>query len=197
MTHDVSQTHDEQQNPSEQPSSPDSQPSILDKLSCSSPSVSQGSSSSSSSSSSSECESDVGVKICVSIPTPIITNKLVGDNLDKNIKARDVRADYQGRSLHFFQMYAVKDRVDLSDLPDNGIKYPDISTISMKDVLPTSADQNALYTNFSKLIARVLIKRMPFFKKFGKGVACHIKHEKYVEMSQKSEVVSTHNNHYA
>ena len=50
-----------------------------------------------------------------------------------------------------------------------------------------------LYTPFLKADSLSLDKTYAF-KKFRKGVACHIKHEKYMEMSQKSEVVSTHNN---
>ena len=68
----------------------------------------------------------------------------MGDNLDKNVKARDVRAYYQGRSLCFFQMYAKTELT--SPIYLTMALNIDISTICMKDVLPTSADQNALYT---------------------------------------------------
>ena len=89
------------------------------------------------------------VGMCANVPRPLSTNKLVGDNLDKNVVARDMRIDYQGRSLHFFQMYAVKDRVDLTDVSDGEMKHPNLSTISFKTILPTSTDAEFMTTNFS------------------------------------------------
>ena len=44
--------------------------------------------------------------------------KVVGDNIDKNIRPSFHRLQHQTQSLHYFHCYAVKDRVDLSDLPD-------------------------------------------------------------------------------
>eukprot|EP00731_Ephydatia_muelleri_P005283 Em0002g1459a len=38
---------------------------------------------------------------------------LVGDNVDKTIGPRDMRLNNQSKSLHFFHVYAVKDRVDV------------------------------------------------------------------------------------
>ena len=35
--------------------------------------------------------------------------KLAGDNLDKNVKPRDMRSDHQTESFHFFNTLAVKD----------------------------------------------------------------------------------------
>ena len=40
--------------------------------------------------------------------------KIVGDNIDKNVKPRFMRSDHQGKSLHYFHCYAVQDRFDLS-----------------------------------------------------------------------------------
>lgn len=39
---------------------------------------------------------------------------MVGDNLDKNVSRRYQRIDRQTQSYHFFQTYAVGDRIDLS-----------------------------------------------------------------------------------
>lgn len=41
---------------------------------------------------------------------------IVGDNLDKNVKPRDMRVDYQVQSLHYFNSYAALDRLDVSGL---------------------------------------------------------------------------------
>ena len=53
-------------------------------------------------------------------PDPdLCTYTIVGDNVDKNIKPRDMRIDKQVTSMHAFHMYATKDRVDASTLPDD------------------------------------------------------------------------------
>eukprot|EP00731_Ephydatia_muelleri_P026207 Em0018g307a len=39
--------------------------------------------------------------------------RLVGDNIDKTIGPRDMRLNNQSKSLHYFHVYAVKDRVDV------------------------------------------------------------------------------------
>lgn len=117
------------------------------------------------------------------------TFKLVGDNLDKTIRPRDIRHDHQTRSLHYFHLCAVRDRVDLSKTCDTRPIPED--TITLTEILPTKQDQECLLQNFAILISRVLKERLPFFKRFGQSIERHIHHEEYNAMSQKSEVVST------
>lgn len=95
--------------------------------------------------------------------------------------------DHQSRSLHYFHTYALRDRVDLSSFSIEA-KVPD--TIQLDNLLPSSQDEEAIQKNFAILTARVLMKHMPFFAKFGKGLDRHIRHEFSEEMSRKSEVVS-------
>ena len=54
-------------------------------------------------------------------PSPWFGFKIVGDNIDKMIKLRYMRCDRQNQSLHYFHMYAVWDRIDLSDSCDTTI----------------------------------------------------------------------------
>ena len=117
------------------------------------------------------------------------TLKLVGDNLDKNIKPRDMTEDNQTQSLHYFHVYGVRDRIDLSNYDDQQ-PTPDISSISIDKFLPSKEDESALCANLSILIGRVLKKHMPFFKEFGNGLERHIRHEYSEEMGMKSNVVS-------
>ena len=117
------------------------------------------------------------------------TFKLVGDNLDKTVKPREMRVDHQTKSLHYFQVYALRDRVDLSDF-SNEVKMPDIDSIKLDNFLPSSQDDNTMKSNFGVLVGRVLMKHIPYFKKFGHGLERHIMHEYSEEMSKKSEVVS-------
>ena len=51
--------------------------------------------------------------------------KIIGDNINKNVKPRFMRSDHQGKSLHYFHGYAVQDRFNLS-MPED---YPDIQLI--------------------------------------------------------------------
>ena len=51
--------------------------------------------------------------------TPLLpTFKIVGDNIDKEVRPKNMRSDYQARSLHYFHSYAVKDRVNLDNFED-------------------------------------------------------------------------------
>ena len=52
------------------------------------------------------------------MPTPWDGFKIVGDNIDKNILPSFQRCDYQTKLFHYFHSYAVKNRMDLSDVSD-------------------------------------------------------------------------------
>lgn len=121
--------------------------------------------------------------------------KLVGDNIDKGIKPREMREDAQAQSLHYFNGFAVENRIQIEGLEDNPC-LPDFDSFDMKKILPTSADLKAIRSNFGILIGRVLKKHFKFFSEFATGVVKHIKHDHYEEMSQKSEVVSEKAVHY-
>ena len=49
--------------------------------------------------------------------------KLIGDNIDKNVKPRHQTMEHRGSSLHYFNCYAVLDRVNLSDHSGEPINY--------------------------------------------------------------------------
>ena len=100
-----------------------------------------------------------------------------------------MRLDHQAKTAHYFNSYAVSDRLSASGLEDKP-SLPDFQSFSEKKILPTKADQVSLLDNFVILICRVLKKNFIFFSKFGAGVPKHIKHMHYAEMSKKSEVVS-------
>ena len=117
------------------------------------------------------------------------TFKIVGDNIiDKEVKPRNMRSDYQAWSLHYFHLYAVKDRIDLSKCEDQP-SAPDVSSIDLQMFLPSDSDDTTLYRNMGILIVRILMKHIPFFTTYGKGIEQHIRHQFTEEMSQKSTVV--------
>ncbi len=89
----------------------------------------------------------------------LATYKLVGDNIDKNIKpsARDMRSDHQTQSLHYFHAYGVRDRIDLSQFEDSP-SLPSLKEINIHEIWPSTLDTTCIRSNFCVLIARILKK---------------------------------------
>ena len=118
--------------------------------------------------------------------------KLVGDNADITVHQRYMRTDVRiDSSLHYFNSYAIADRINFSTLSDKAmIFHHDNHALAMM-LLPSLEDEEALHKNFRILIARILYDNLPFFKAtFDECVIWHIKHIYYDEMSKKSVVVS-------
>jgi hypothetical protein len=113
--------------------------------------------------------------------------KVVIDNIDKNVKPRDMRIDSQTKSLHYVQLYGVKDRVDFSSLSN----IPKAGEMCLYDILPSTEDYQKLKENLSILVARTMTDNLSFFSKdFKSLVPRHVPHQYSREMSAKSEVVS-------
>ena len=114
--------------------------------------------------------------------------KLVIDNIDKNVKPRYMRIDSQTQSLHYVQIYGVKNRLDLSKLS----LLPWTGEICVYDVLPTAEDYRKLKDTMSILVARLITDNLPYFSHdFKSLVQRHIPHPYSHEMSTESEVVSS------
>ena len=79
-----------------------------------------------------------------------------------------MRTDHQTRSLHYTRVYAVRDRIDLTDYSD-ARSIPDFNSLDVKSLLPTTEDESALLKKLSFLIARVL-KKTWHFKHFGSSL---------------------------
>lgn len=105
---------------------------------------------------------------------------LCGDNIDKNVKQRYYRTDKTPgiRSLHYFHYYAIKDRIDFSQMGEESIKcaQSDIQQIAIS-LLPTPEDDAALKKNVCTLMSRILYSNISFFKQsFDGAVDWHIDH---------------------
>ena len=119
------------------------------------------------------------------------TYRLNGDNMDYTEKPQYQSSESGNKSKHYFQAYAVKDRIDFSHL---STQPPDIRNLSKEDLccsmLPSQDDDEVLPRNFVMLFARVLCDNVPYFKHTYDGVVKrHIKHPYSVQMSSKSTVV--------
>lgn len=118
---------------------------------------------------------------------------LCGDNIDKNVRRRYQRSDKTTISLHYFHMYGVKNRIDVSHLSDETPSCTLDKKAKALLVMPSCDDDVQLKKNVAILISRVLVNHMEFFKFCFADVTCwHIKHQHYKEMSAKSVVVSKH-----
>lgn len=103
-------------------------------------------------------------------PNPtLLTYRIVGDNIDKNVKPRDMTSEHQTRSLHYFHTYAVRDRIDLSSYSSEP-PTPDLGQMNFACLLPSADDAQVLQENLEILMGRVLRKNMPFFAKFATGL---------------------------
>ena len=69
--------------------------------------------------------------------------KFVGDNVDKQIRVRDVRSDHQATLHHMYSIIAVRNRVDTTQLSCTG-NTADITKVLPKDFLPSAADVCAI-----------------------------------------------------
>ena len=98
--------------------------------------------------------------------------------------------DYQAKSLHYFHIYGVLDRIDFSSLDDN-IRVPDTTKIDFAEIMPSLEDVIAIKKCFSLHILRTLKKYSSFFLSVGKGVERHIQHYHSVQMAKKSNIVRT------
>ena len=117
---------------------------------------------------------------------------ICGDNIDKMIHRRHMRSDRSNLSLHYFNSYAVENRVNFTELSDKRVDHI-TDTLSMAEsLLPTKFDDAALKENVSVLVSRVLCTHLTFFHDYFKDVVdWHIKHKYYAEMAKKSLVVNS------
>ena len=117
--------------------------------------------------------------------------RLVGDNVDKNVKPRDMRLNSQTTSLHFFHTYAVKDRICFSHLSTDPIEIVQDS-INFEMFYPTVGDNTQLVSNLETLVARMFVQRIPGLQSLSAEATPHIKHQYSKQMALKSEVVCSY-----
>ena len=118
-----------------------------------------------------------------------------GDNIDKTVRARDMRVDNQNQSIHYFNSFAVRDRIPSVENPVES-NHQKIDSAPLSTFLPTAEDCSAIRDGYITLISRVLVENLVFLAPFKQCVPQHIVHEYSQEMSKKSEMVGFNNNYY-
>ena len=113
--------------------------------------------------------------------------KVAVDNIDKNIKPCDVHLDSPTKSLHYVQIYSVKDRIEFSSLPE----LPKTGDMCVYDILLSTEDFQNLEENLSILVACTMTdNQLSFFSDDLKAlVQRHTQHPYSHEMSTKSSEV--------
>ena len=91
--------------------------------------------------------------------------KIVFDNIDKNVAPRFMRNEHQTRSLHYVHSYAVKDRLDFSNLSS---QRP--TNFNVFGVIPDVEDYKYLKSDFAVLIKRIIVEYIPFFHEDYEGL---------------------------
>ena len=78
--------------------------------------------------------------------------KIIGDNVDKSVRARHQTLVTTDQSLHYFHSVAVMDRVDFSDCSDDAPPEPTI--VDVTQFLVTPSDVSTLLERFRTFIKR-------------------------------------------
>ena len=90
-------------------------------------------------------------------PLPILpTFKVVGDNIDKYVQPREMRINAQANCLYYFNLFAVRDRVDVSKFSDDN-SLPNIESIKVETIIPDSDAISCILHNFTILVGRILL----------------------------------------
>lgn len=119
---------------------------------------------------------------------------LQGDNCDTTVRVRDMRSENQNKSLHYFNTYAAKDRQHFYKMDStSNSKSSDLRSAPLSTFLPTMEDCKAIRDNYIFPVAKVLVEHLKFLHPLKKCVPCHVTHKYSLEMSRKSEIVSSHN----
>lgn len=120
--------------------------------------------------------------------SPISLYQIIGDNVDIFVKAKHIGSQHQNKSIHWFNLNVVRERVNGSHLCNSQPLRP-IKDVSNTEFLPSADDSDKLLDEFVVLCERVLVGNMPAFRPFKKFLVKHIPHEYSEMMKTKSEEV--------
>ena len=90
--------------------------------------------------------------------------KFVIDNIDSSVKPRYMSENSQNQSLHYVQVYAVRGRIDFSDIS----KAPLATEKNLYSIFPSSDEHQILKENMAILVAHILVDHISFSRKSSK-----------------------------
>ncbi len=120
------------------------------------------------------------------------TYQIIGDNLDMYVKVKHMSSDRQNKSIHWFAMNAIQDRVspECHNWSNTDEKMKPILEVENSEFLPSSEDNDKLLQDFLPLVARVLVDKVPDLKCLEGTIIKHIPHQYSQEMKRKSVQVA-------
>ena len=114
--------------------------------------------------------------------------QIIGDNVDMYVKTKHMSSDKQNKSIHWFAMNAIQDRVSLKCTRTDQIKS--ILDVENSEFLPSAEDNSKLLQDFIPLASRVLVNKVPDLQCLKGAVMKHIPHQYSQQMKKKSAQVS-------
>lgn len=91
--------------------------------------------------------------------------QVIGDNIDLYVKTKHMANNRQNKSIHWFLMNAVQDRVIGKGL-DNSTQIKPIMEVENAEFLPSKEDNSDLLHDFVPLVTRVIAENVPAFACF-------------------------------
>lgn len=109
------------------------------------------------------------------------------DNMDFQIRVREMTQDHQNISRHFTQIMALVDRVNCEHLSDEPVGH--LVNIENGEFLPSVEDNYTLRKDMIQVVSNILVESLPSFKVFKNIYPYHFEHIYSKEMAKKSTVV--------
>ena len=117
-----------------------------------------------------------------------VSSDIIGDNFDISKSPSHMSKEKQRKSWHWFMMVGLQKRV-INNTLTNQVPVAPITEVENSTFIPSVADCKSLGKNFVFHIAKVLVKYVPFFKKYEPYLPKFLQHPHLQEMSKKSDFV--------
>lgn len=115
-------------------------------------------------------------------------NQIIRYNVDMYVKTKHMSSDKQNKSIHWFAMNAIQDRVSLKGTNTNQIKS--ILDFEKIEFLPSAEDNSKLLQDFIPLASRVLVNKVPDLQCLKGAVMKYIPHQYSPQKTKRSVQVS-------
>lgn len=116
--------------------------------------------------------------------------QIIGDTLDLHINVKHMSTNNKNKSLHLFNMLAIKDEVSGTHLPNHSQKT--LEDVTVADFLPLADDVTQLKKDLIPLWSRVMVSQLKEFRAFRSAVVWHIPNEYSNIMQQPSKKVENY-----
>ena len=100
--------------------------------------------------------------------------KFWADNVDQQMKVRDLRSDNCGQLVHMFSLVAGGSRTPAPELPHSGGSLASIDSLSSSFFLPSNRDTSAMKDNLVWIVSRLITGYITGLAPLAKFVPKHI-----------------------